>query len=76
VAQAEVTAYLREWLTGHGHDPEDPEVAMLGRLTWRRVRGSTALVNVQSRGAWGERAPDAYVAARAVLPPPSSPGRR
>jgi hypothetical protein len=74
VSQAEVTAYLRDWLFGHGHDPEDPEVAMLGRLAWRGVRGSTAVLNVQSRGAWGQRAPDAYVAARAVLPPPRSGG--
>jgi hypothetical protein len=70
LAQAEVAGTTGDWLAGHGHDPEDPEVARLGRLAWRLLRASSPLLNVQSRGAWGQRAPDAVVGAHAVLPPP------
>lgn len=69
VSQAEVADAIRDWLVRAGHDPDDPEVARLGRWAWRAARGSSAVLYVQRDGAWGRRAPDAYRDARAVLPP-------
>lgn len=72
--RAAVAAHIREWLAGHGHDPDDPDVARLGRLGWRAVRGTTFLLSVQSRGAWARQAPDVYADAAAMLPRPPAPG--
>jgi hypothetical protein len=68
VSHAAVMASIREWLAERGHDPDDPEAARQGRMAWRLVRGSTSLLNVQSRGDWGRSATDAYMGARSVLP--------
>jgi hypothetical protein len=70
ITRAGVTAWIREWMAAHDRDPDDPAHAGLGRMAWRLVRGSEPLLNVQSAGAWGRTAPDAFVDARAVLPPP------
>ncbi|HYZ00844.1 MAG TPA: crosslink repair DNA glycosylase YcaQ family protein [Candidatus Binatia bacterium] len=69
VRHAELGECIREWLVRHGHDPDDPDVARLGRWAWRAARASSAVLYVQRDGAWGRRAPDAYRDARAVLPP-------
>jgi hypothetical protein len=74
MSRTDVTAWVREWMATHDRDPDDPANAGLGRLAWRVVRGSEPLLNVQSAGAWGQRAPDAYVDARAVLPAPGTEG--
>jgi Winged helix DNA-binding domain len=74
VLHAEVMAAIPEWLRRNGHDPEDPEIARTGRWAWRSLRGSTAVLNVHSRDVWGRSAPDAYVAAEAVLPAPGGGG--
>jgi hypothetical protein len=70
LARADVAAVTRRWLVERGQDPDDPGTAHLGRLAWRQVRGSVPVLSVQSRGAWGSRSPDAFVAADSVLPPP------
>jgi hypothetical protein len=71
VPQTELAECIRDWLLRHGHDPDDPAVARLGRWAWRAARGSSAVLYVQRDGAWGRRAPDAYRDARAVLRPAS-----
>lgn len=68
VSHDAVMVSIREWLADQGHDPDDPQVARAGRLAWRTVRGSTSLLNVQSRGDWGRSATDAYVGARSAVP--------
>lgn len=72
VSQAELGECIRDWLLGHGHDPDDPDVARLGRWAWRAARGSSPVLYVRRDGAWGRRAPDAYRDARAVLRPPQA----